>query len=95
MLGNINTSAKSVNDPSKFVCPRTFMIGGKAAPGYSQAKLIIKFINNVAAVLNNDPDTNSMLKESVNRSPCAFTKKANLLKRLGPNWLTKLIPREQ
>ena len=36
--------------------PRCVLIGGKAAPGYAQAKLIVKFINNVAAVINADPD---------------------------------------
>ncbi|MCB1856835.1 MAG: glycogen/starch/alpha-glucan phosphorylase [Gammaproteobacteria bacterium] len=42
--------------------PRCVLIGGKAAPGYAQAKLIIKLINNVAHVVNRDPLAGSMLK---------------------------------
>jgi starch phosphorylase len=42
--------------------PRCVLIGGKAAPGYAQAKLIIKLINNVADVINRDPEADGLLK---------------------------------
>jgi starch phosphorylase len=46
----------------KKVVPRTVMFSGKAAPGYLNAKNIIKLINEVASVVNNDGDTKSSLK---------------------------------
>jgi starch phosphorylase len=42
--------------------PRCILIGGKAAPGYHVAKLIVKLINNVAAVINSDPAASQLLK---------------------------------
>ncbi len=42
--------------------PRCVLIGGKAAPGYHVAKLIVKLINDVAAVINSDPKASQLLK---------------------------------
>ncbi len=50
------------NNPSLEITPRTFIFGGKAAPGYRMAKLIIKLINSVAEVVNQDPDVRGRLK---------------------------------
>jgi glycogen phosphorylase len=44
------------------VTPRTVIFGGKAAPGYRMAKLIIRLINGVAAVVNADPAVSRFLK---------------------------------
>uniref|UniRef100_A0A6I8PD33 Alpha-1,4 glucan phosphorylase n=1 Tax=Ornithorhynchus anatinus TaxID=9258 RepID=A0A6I8PD33_ORNAN len=49
-------------DPKKLFVPRTVIIGGKAAPGYHMAKMIIKLITSVANVVNNDPVVGSKLK---------------------------------
>ncbi|MGE8166391.1 glycogen/starch/alpha-glucan phosphorylase [Paraburkholderia sp. NPDC080076] len=49
-------------DPQLAVAPRCFVFGGKAAPGYAMAKLIIRLINGVAEVVNNDPAMDGRLK---------------------------------
>jgi starch phosphorylase len=49
-------------DPGLSVHPRTFLFAGKAAPAYRLAKVIIKFINNLAAMIDNDPAVRGRLK---------------------------------
>ena len=49
-------------DPSGPWVPRTFIFGGKAAPGYVMAKLHIKLINDVAATINDDPAMRGRLR---------------------------------
>lgn len=46
----------------KDATPRTFLFGGKAAPGYVMAKLIIKLICSVAELVNSDPATRDILR---------------------------------
>jgi starch phosphorylase len=49
-------------NPGSEIQPRSFIFGGKAAPGYHMAKLIIKLINSVAEVVNRDHDVAGRLK---------------------------------
>ena len=50
------------NNPRADVPERTFIFGGKAAPGYFMAKLIIKLVNQVAELVNHDPATRDRLR---------------------------------
>ncbi len=49
-------------DPELQMVPRTVIFGGKAAPAYATAKLIIKLINSTASVINADPQVNGRLR---------------------------------
>ncbi|MFO1486202.1 MAG: glycogen/starch/alpha-glucan phosphorylase [Verrucomicrobiaceae bacterium] len=49
-------------NPRLKITPRTFVFGGKAAPGYHMAKLIIKLINSIADAVNNDPAVKDQIK---------------------------------
>jgi starch phosphorylase len=49
-------------NPGIEIVPRTFIFGGKAAPGYYMAKLIIKLINSIGNIINDDPDVRDRLK---------------------------------
>src|SRR4029077_4713432 len=49
-------------EPNVEIGPRAFIFGGKAAPGYFMAKLMIKFINAVGEVVNNDAEVRDRLK---------------------------------
>lgn len=49
-------------EPGFDIVPRTFIFGAKAAPGYFRAKGIIKFINEIANLVNNDAQINGKIK---------------------------------
>ncbi|HEY3251745.1 MAG TPA: glycogen/starch/alpha-glucan family phosphorylase, partial [Ignavibacteria bacterium] len=52
---------KIKQNPEDVKIPRTVIFGGKAAPSYHMAKLVIKLINCVAGIVKNDPEVNKML----------------------------------
>jgi starch phosphorylase len=62
ILYAVSEYLKLREDPKAPITPRTFIFGGKAAPSYFMAKLIIKFINNAANVINHDKANKDKLK---------------------------------
>lgn len=62
VLHIIHQYLRIVEDGLTLPVPKTYIFGGKAAPGYEFAKLVIKLINNVAKVINNDPRVKDQLK---------------------------------
>ncbi len=62
ILYAISQYLKLREDPNASITPRTFIFSGKAAPSYFLAKLIIKFINNVANVINHDKVSKDKLR---------------------------------
>lgn len=50
------------DSPNDDIVPRTVIFGGKAAPSYTFAKLVIKLIHAVGDIINNDPDVGDKLK---------------------------------
>ena len=58
----LNLYDRIKEDPSLALPPVTIIFGAKAAPGYFRAKAIIKFINEIAKLIDNDPDMKGRLK---------------------------------
>ena len=59
---HVITLYNRIRGGDKDIMPRTVIFGGKAAPGYFMAKLIIRLINDAAAMINNDPAIGDKLK---------------------------------
>ncbi len=62
VLHAIHLYGRIVKGETTGMVPRCILIGGKAAPGYYVAKVIIKLINNVASVINSDPKAADLLR---------------------------------
>ncbi len=73
MLHVIHLYAKIKAGETADWTPRCVLLGGKAAPGYTQAKLIIKLINNIAEMVNHDPEVDDLLKVAFIPNYCVST----------------------
>jgi starch phosphorylase len=62
VLGIAHEYLKLVEDGIEPIAARTYLLAGKAAPGYWAAKMIVKLINNVAAIINSDQRTHGAIK---------------------------------
>lgn len=62
VLHVIDLYHRMISEPETDIVPRTIIFAGKAAPSYWRAKLIIKLINSVGGVVNNDPRIGDRLK---------------------------------
>src|SRR5260370_10559422 len=61
-LGIVHQYLQLVDDGVEPPAPHMYILGGKAAPGYWAAKMLIKLINNLGHVINNDPKTRELIK---------------------------------
>lgn len=61
-FGILDLYFKLKENPKLDIVPRTFIFGAKAAPGYIRAKAIIKFINEIAKLINNDCEIKGKIK---------------------------------
>ena len=62
VLHAVHLYDRIIRDDTEGMVPRCILIGGKAAPGYHIAKLIVKLINNVSGVINSEPKARDLLR---------------------------------
>jgi glycogen phosphorylase len=62
VLGIIHQYLALIEGGVEPAAPRSYVLAGKAAPGYWAAKMIIRLVNSVAAVINNDPRTRGLIR---------------------------------
>jgi starch phosphorylase len=61
-LGIVHQYLRLVDDSVEPQVPRSYVIAGKAAPGYWAAKMTVKLINSLAKLINNDPKARGLIK---------------------------------